>query len=78
VKIRKFTKNSPNAIKIKRSPNYLQKLVLILSHENWLKNALFTANNVILQIFFAQDQIFQKFIKPAKKIYDQNKIIRVL
>jgi hypothetical protein len=40
----------------------------MLSHEIRLKNALFTANNVILRIFFAQDQNFQKFIKQTKKI----------
>jgi hypothetical protein len=40
----------------------------VLSHENRLKNALLTANNVILRFFFAQDQIFSKIHKTDKKI----------
>jgi hypothetical protein len=40
----------------------------VLSDENWLKNALFTANNVILRFFFAQDQnIFKNFFWPKQK-----------
>jgi hypothetical protein len=39
----------------------------VLSHENRLKNALFTANNVILRLFFAQDQNFSKIHKTDKK-----------
>jgi hypothetical protein len=38
----------------------------VLSHENRLKNALFTANNVILRFFFAQDQHFSKIHKTNK------------
>jgi hypothetical protein len=41
----------------------------VLSHENRLKNALFTANNVILQFFFAQDQNYSKIHKTDKKIF---------
>jgi hypothetical protein len=59
----KIYKNSQNAIKIKKSPNYIKK---VLSHENWLKNALFTANYVILRFFFAQDQHFSKNHKTEK------------
>jgi hypothetical protein len=33
----------------------------MLSHENRLKNALFTANNVILRFFLRKTKIFQKF-----------------
>jgi hypothetical protein len=62
----KIYKNSQNAIKIKKSPYYLKK---VLSHENRLKNALFTANNVILRFFFAQDQNFSKIHKTDKKIF---------
>jgi hypothetical protein len=40
----------------------------VLSHENRLNNALFTANNVILRLFFAQDQNFSKIHKTDKKI----------
>jgi hypothetical protein len=50
----------------------------VFSHENRLKNALFTANNVILRFFFAQDQNFSKIHKTDKKILGQNKKIRVL
>jgi hypothetical protein len=39
----------------------------MLSHENRLKNALFTANNVILRFFFTQDQNFSKIHKIDKK-----------
>jgi hypothetical protein len=63
----KIYKNYQNAIKIKKSPNYLKKKVL--SHENRLKNALFIANIVILRIFFAQDQNFSKIHKTDKKIF---------
>jgi hypothetical protein len=38
----------------------------VLSHENRLKNALFTANNVILRFLFAQDEIFSKIHKIDK------------
>jgi hypothetical protein len=41
----------------------------VLSHENRLKNALFTANNVILRFFFAQDQNFSKIHKTDKKFF---------
>jgi hypothetical protein len=41
----------------------------VLSHENRLKNALFTANNVILQIFFAQDLNFSKIHKTEKNFF---------
>jgi hypothetical protein len=51
----------------------------MLSHENRLKNALFTANNVILRFIFAQDQNFSKIHKTDKNfIFGQNKKIRVL
>jgi hypothetical protein len=40
----------------------------MLSHENRLKNPLFTAN-VILRFFFAQDQIISKIHKTDKKIF---------
>jgi hypothetical protein len=50
-------KNSQNAIKIKKTANYLKKM---LSLENRLKYALFTANKVILRFFFEQDQNFLK------------------
>jgi hypothetical protein len=43
----------------------------VLSHENRLKNALFTANNGILRFFFAQDQNFSKIHKTDKKIFWQ-------
>jgi hypothetical protein len=46
----------------------------VLSHENRLANALFTANNVILRFFFTQDQNFSKIHKTEKKIFfGQNK-----
>jgi hypothetical protein len=41
----------------------------VLSHENRLKNALFTANNVILRFLFAQDQKFSKIHKTDKKFF---------
>jgi hypothetical protein len=41
----------------------------VLSHENRLKNALFTANNVILRLFYAQDQHFSKIHKTDKNIF---------
>jgi hypothetical protein len=41
----------------------------VLSHENRLKNALFTTNNVILRLFFAQDQNFSKIHKTDKKFF---------
>jgi hypothetical protein len=41
----------------------------VLSHENRLKNALFTANKVILRFFFAQDQNFSKIHKTDNKIF---------
>jgi hypothetical protein len=41
----------------------------VLSHENRLKNALFTANNVILRFFFTQDQNFSKIHKTDKKFF---------
>jgi hypothetical protein len=41
----------------------------VLSHENRLKNALFTANNVILRFFFAHDQNFSKIHKTDKKFF---------
>jgi hypothetical protein len=50
----------------------------MLSHENWWKNALFIANNVILRLFFEQDQIFSKIHKTDKFFFGQNKKIRVL
>jgi hypothetical protein len=59
----KYYKNSQNAIKIKKSFNYLQKKVI--SNENRSKNALFTAN---LRFFFVQDQIFLKIHKTNKKV----------
>jgi hypothetical protein len=62
----KIYKKSQNAIKLKKSPKYLQKKCLLLSHENRLKNALFTANNVILRFFWRKTKIFQKFIKPTQ------------
>jgi hypothetical protein len=34
-----------------------------------MRNALFTANNVILRFFFAQDQNFSKSHKTDKKIF---------
>jgi hypothetical protein len=40
-----------------------------MSDENRLKNALFTANNVILRFFFAQDEIFSKIHKTDKKFF---------
>jgi hypothetical protein len=62
----KIYKNSQNAIKIKKNTKLNFKKVL--SHENRLKNALFTANNVILRFFFAQDQNFSKIHNTDKKI----------
>jgi hypothetical protein len=41
----------------------------MLSHENRLKNALSTANNVILRFFYAQDQNYSKIHKTNKKIF---------
>jgi hypothetical protein len=41
----------------------------VLSHENRLKNALFTANNVILRFLFAQDQKFSKIHKTDKNFF---------
>jgi hypothetical protein len=41
----------------------------VLSHENRLKNALFTANNVILRFFFAQDQNFSKIHKNDNRCF---------
>jgi hypothetical protein len=42
----------------------------VFSHENRLKNVLFTANNVILRFFFLRKTKFiHKFIKPTKKIF---------
>jgi hypothetical protein len=41
----------------------------VRSHENRLKNALFTANNVILRFFLRKTKIFQKFIKPTKSFF---------
>jgi hypothetical protein len=43
--LQKFSKCSKNQ-KITKLPSKK-----ILSHENWLENALFTANNVILRFF---------------------------
>jgi hypothetical protein len=41
----------------------------VLSHENQLKNALFTANNVILRFFSAQDQYFSKIHETDKNFF---------
>jgi hypothetical protein len=41
----------------------------VLSHENRLENALFTANIVILRFFFAQDQNFSIIHKTDKKFF---------
>jgi hypothetical protein len=41
----------------------------VLSHDNRMKNALFTADNVILRFFFAYDQNFSKIHKTDKKIF---------
>jgi hypothetical protein len=41
----------------------------VLNHDNRLKNALFTANNVILRFFFAQDQNFLKIHKTDKNFF---------
>jgi hypothetical protein len=41
----------------------------VLSHANRLKNALFTANNVILRFFLRKTKIFQNIIKPTKKFF---------
>jgi hypothetical protein len=60
----KIFKNSQNAIKIKKITKLPSKKVL--SHENRLKNALFTANNEILRFFFGQDQNFSKIHKTDK------------
>jgi hypothetical protein len=61
VKNRKFAKMLNKNQKITELPSKK-----VLSHENRLKNALFTANNVILRFFFAQEtNIFQKFIEPT-------------
>jgi hypothetical protein len=65
----KISKNSQNQ-KITKLPSKK-----VLSHENRLKNALFTANNVILRFFFAQDQNFSKI---HKFFFGQNKKKRVL
>jgi hypothetical protein len=62
----KIYKNSQNAIKLKKSPKYLQK---VLSHENRFKNALFTANNMILRFFFAQEQNFSIIHKTDIQIF---------
>jgi hypothetical protein len=35
-------------------------------------------NNVILRFFFSKNKIFQKFIKPTKIFFGQNKKICVL
>jgi hypothetical protein len=61
LKFKKFSKCNKNQ-KITKLP---EKKVFI--HENRLKNALFTANNVILRFFFAQDQNFSKIHKTDKK-----------
>jgi hypothetical protein len=59
--VKKFSKCKKNQ-KITKLPSKK-----VLSHENRLKNALFTANNVILQFVFAQDQNFSKIHKTEKK-----------
>jgi hypothetical protein len=41
----------------------------VFSHENRLKNALFTANNVIYDFFLRKTKIFPKFIKPTKNFF---------
>jgi hypothetical protein len=58
----KIYENSQNAIKITKLPSKK-----VLSHENRLKNILFTANIVILRFFFAQDKKFSKIHKTEKK-----------
>jgi hypothetical protein len=53
----------------------------VLSHENRLKNALFTADNVILRFFLRNTKIFQKFKKPAKNFFwakQKNKCLIIL
>jgi hypothetical protein len=53
----------------------------MLSHENQLKTALFTAYNVILRFFLRKTKIFQKFIKPTKKFFwpkQKNKCLMIL
>jgi hypothetical protein len=62
----KIYKNSQNTLKIKKSSNYRKKR---LSHENRLKSALFTANNVILRFFFAQHQHFSKIHTTDKTFF---------
>jgi hypothetical protein len=60
-KLQKFSKCNKNQ-KITKLPSKK-----VLSHENRLKKALFTAHNVILRFFFAQDQNFSKIHKTDKK-----------
>jgi hypothetical protein len=73
VKNRKFAKMLNKNQKITELPSKK-----VLSHENRLKNALFTANNVILRFFFAQDQHFSKIHRTDKFFFGQNNKIRVL
>jgi hypothetical protein len=67
VKKPKIYKNSQNAKKNQKNTKLPSKKVL--SHENRLKNALFTANNLILPFFFAQDQNFSKIHKTDKNYF---------
>jgi hypothetical protein len=75
----KIYKNSQNAIKIKKQPNYLVKKCLVM-RIGWKMHYL-QPITWFYDFFLCKTKIFPKFIKPAKKIFwpkQKNRCLMIL